>query len=378
VESLVWHPEELPEEKRLALALLLQREGVAETTLQHCTGYSTQEAAERLEHVKTQSAQERVQESCRSQMATPADYGLQMPLFEGVPSADESVESEDAEGEDGFVPPASETRVVAFQELSGTYNVGEESESIEAAPSPPDLAFRHQLWQEKEPEDKDDHVEHQEAISLPGISGWRLIGASRRGLLHAHEGRYREDTFAIAVEAGWHLVAVADGAGSAKLSRVGAKTAVQATLRFLCESLNQKGEDAKGDVSALQEALRQALALAAAELEQEASRRSTAVRELATTLLILAHRPTPEGHDVVTAQVGDGSVVAWSPSRDVLALAKPEQGQFAGETQFLTNALGPSELAARVRVEEGLPKDARLFLVMTDGVADDFSRRRSS
>src|SRR6185369_11672531 len=63
----------------------------------------------------------------------------------------------------------------------------------------------------------------------------RLLAASLRGRSHAHEGKYRDDDFAMEyLEAtGWHLLVVSDGAGSAKYSRRGAQIACQTALRVL-------------------------------------------------------------------------------------------------------------------------------------------------
>ena len=53
------------------------------------------------------------------------------------------------------------------------------------------------LWREVEPTDLSDPVEHTEKRIKKGIYGEVTVGASRRGRSHAHDGKYREDFYAI-------------------------------------------------------------------------------------------------------------------------------------------------------------------------------------
>ena len=85
------------------------------------------------------------------------------------------------------------------------------------------------LWQQREPPFVwRDRVPHTDTNFQQGGQGWVIVGASRRGQLHAHEGTFREDAFRTMAVDDWSLIAVADGAGSHKLSRIGANQAVQA------------------------------------------------------------------------------------------------------------------------------------------------------
>lgn len=69
------------------------------------------------------------------------------------------------------------------------------------------------------------------------------IGASKRGRMHEHNGTCRDDSFSILMSEDpydWHFFAVADGAGSARFSRVGARiaceTATQGLKKFFQEN----------------------------------------------------------------------------------------------------------------------------------------------
>ncbi len=91
-----------------------------------------------------------------------------------------------------------------------------------------------------------------------------------------------------------------------------------------------------------------------------------------TTLLAVAHRPYAGEHMLYTAQVGDGLICAWSPTKGVQLLAKPDYGEFANETLFLTQAAKRPDVEQRVSEERELPSDLQYLVLMTDGVADDF------
>ena len=160
-----------------------------------------------------------------------------------------------------------------------------------------------------------------------GLTPWRVVGASIAGSSHERFGQPCQDA------AGWALgpersliVAVADGAGSAKLGGEGARLAVSTAIDHLTsrQSLGS-GESSKKDLITALEHARSALA-------SEAEDRGVDIRELATTLILLQAT-----HNSVTAlQVGDGSAVIEDRRNGVTALTKPQVGEYINETIFIT------------------------------------------
>src|SRR5262249_4473585 len=68
--------------------------------------------------------------------------------------------------------------------------------------------------------------------------GYRLIAARVRGKKHKHEATNCDDWFE-SIQAGpWTIIAVADGAGSRRLSRLGAKVSCRRAARFLADALS--------------------------------------------------------------------------------------------------------------------------------------------
>lgn len=222
-------------------------------------------------------------------------------------------------------------------------------------------------WQNIEPKD-DDQVANTSSDYKEGELGWKVIGASCRGKYHAHNGTFREDAFSIETIEGWNVVAVADGAGSAPLARVGASVAVKSVIESFKNAI--KAQEPGENVS-LPLILKTCLESAYDDITKEAKLRQRNLNELATTLLVLAHKHDEQQDEVGVAQIGDGMIVAWPHQDEMQELATPDQGRFAGETQFLTH-LPKSELSDRIHIIENLPEHVQYFLVMTDGIADDF------
>lgn len=232
------------------------------------------------------------------------------------------------------------------------------------------------IWQENEPEDRSDEVEHSIAEES-GNEGWRLAAASVRGKLHAHRALWREDAFASRSVDGWTVLAVSDGAGSALLSRVGARLACEAAVTYLEEHLSSlalTSDDEEGlkqdEMPRLLEALGGAAGAALGAIRDEAARRERLPAEFAATLLVTIHRPWRGRHLVGAVQVGDGAVALLDWDGGVTLLGIPDHGEHSAETRFLTTR-GVEE-TFRNRVLFSIKDRLRCVAVMSDGVSDDF------
>lgn len=222
-------------------------------------------------------------------------------------------------------------------------------------------------WQEVEPTDPTDPVPHMTHRLLEGVDGWRLAGASRRGKMHAHHGTYREDAFAMDVVGPWHLVAVSDGAGSSRLSRVGSRLAVETAVARMKEIVQTEPNLSP---EKLRRALAEALLAAHEAVQQEAKQRGLPVKEFSATLLLLVHGVGRDSHVIGSIQVGDGLIAIKYRDGTIEPLAERDSGIHGGETYFLTSQ--PVEVwleRGKVRLLEEPPE---LLVAMSDGVADDF------
>jgi hypothetical protein len=262
-------------------------------------------------------------------------------------------------------PPAGSAAGAASQTPALPLDKPEAAPSAAKAPESPPKLIQPAQWVVKEPpEELRDRTPHTMTDSRPETTaGWFVVGASRRGRLHENEGTFREDAFAIENEGGWHLIAVADGAGSHHLSRVGSNLAVETSIKAMTAVVRNEPPSK----STIHLALQNALAETWKALFEDARGRKVDFRDLSTTLLLLGYFPARNLLGV--AQIGDGLLAAQLKDGTIGLLGKPESGEYSGQTYFLTN-YKMEELASKVESLE-LPKPAKLFFVMTDGVADD-------
>jgi serine/threonine protein phosphatase PrpC len=226
------------------------------------------------------------------------------------------------------------------------------------------------------------------ALSAPAAF---LVAASVRGRSHAQEGLFRDDDFRIADdgETGWILLAVADGAGSAKFSRRGSQLACQQALKYLTDQLRAEADEQGRPTIAKQAANddpteEQARSLAyawlggAAHAALKAITEEAAVqeparmpKEYATTLLLAAARKTLSGWIILCFGIGDGGIGLLMRDGTVKVLSSPDSGEFSSETIFLTSKnLWMTTEGISQRLHVAAVPDFNALVLMTDGITD--------
>ena len=178
---------------------------------------------------------------------------------------------------------------------------------MEIAPAePPPVRTAQTRWRNLPSNPGDPHaVPDQSAQALEGAGGYRLIGARHRGKSHAHHGTFCDDAFAFAATPHWNILAVADGAGTAPLARLGSNLAVTKAI----EAMRAAAPDQPGSED-LGRAVWAGLRAAFTALRDHANAQSIPLTDLNTTLQVLIHWPRPKGCLIAVAQVGDGIIVA--------------------------------------------------------------------
>ena len=243
------------------------------------------------------------------------------------------------------------------------------------------------LWQTNEPAADLPYRKAHLASQLIAAPGSKLVAASRRGRSHEHSGTFRDDDFFIhhGAASGWSVLIVADGAGSAKSSRWGAKLAVESAGAHVVSTLaGQRGADLSAvlgtwDADPASAAnnvgekfhylFHEAGSLAVQAIETEASAQGAPVKDYATTLLVCAVKK--QGADTFLASfwMGDGAIAAYGTRGKVRLMGSPDSGEFAGQTRFLDrSALADSSFAKRIGI--GRYADLTAVMLMTDGVSD--------
>lgn len=232
---------------------------------------------------------------------------------------------------------------------------------------------------------------------------FRAFGASVRGLLHKHEGTHRDDWFEIGTSGYWTIIAVADGAGSKKFSRIGAKESCQKAVQVLKESLeflrltdfktksawkdaynpkinlenidvnikNARHAVIEAFVSSCERLKNYANDSANQEKFNELLGRKFIVDDLACTLNIALHYPSEWGSVIIGCQIGDGLIGIVMPDGQSKVLSESDSGGYAGETKFLVSEGMCNDDVLLPRTEIFADSISAL-LVMTDGVSNDF------
>ena len=224
-----------------------------------------------------------------------------------------------------------------------------------------------------------------------GVSRKDIVAASQRGRSHAHEGNPRDDHFLMhyCEESEWYIMAVADGAGSAKYSREGSRiaceTAVAHCKAALSDSLefentirlyvdNAATDEARklvGDI--IYNIVGKAAWDAHRAIKSEAERKDGAkLKDYATTLLLAICKRFDFGWAVASFWVGDGAMCIYDAEKHTAdMLGMPDEGEFAGQTRFLTMPeifSDSTSLYQRLRFK--IYPDFTALMLMTDGVSD--------
>lgn len=237
--------------------------------------------------------------------------------------------------------------------------------------------------------------------------GMQMIGARVRGKKHKHDGTHCDDWFEFATAGPWTLIAVSDGAGSKKLSRVGARAACKTAAHEMTADLTnyrlaerttadewtaalqstELGPTFPDDLDAVRAALQRAMMRAyesvVAAADERAGKpeydallgRPVEVGDLSCTLLLAAHcAVTRDGQPcdfVMACQVGDGICGVIDRDGNARPLGAADSGGYSGETEFLTSS-GKLDPEALRRKTVAFLDPMQALAVMTDGVADDY------
>lgn len=215
--------------------------------------------------------------------------------------------------------------------------------------------------------------------------GWRAVARSAIGTRHAEQQQPCQDYGAVMVAApreqrdrhGVIVGAVADGAGSARHAEVGARLAVATTLRYLAASeawLQKKRQRSWQDwaqppsEALIRQIFTKAVTRSQTQMAQRATAQSWELEDLACTLL--AFLATPSW--VAAMQIGDGFVVVSygqaerggvPANADYQLLFRPDRGEFANQTTFVTAADALATMQVKV-----VAQPPRFIAVATDGI----------
>ena len=228
--------------------------------------------------------------------------------------------------------------------------------------------------------------------SINGIPQKDIVAASQRGRSHAHEGNPRDDHFRVEYleDCGWYIMAVADGAGSAKYSRKGSALACDTAVEH-CKTFfedkekltdfeeyittykdNPDGEYLKLMTDKIYGLVGNAAFKAHKAIKAEADTKGEPMKSYHTTLLFAVCKQFPFGWFVASYWVGDGAMCIYDKERKYIKLLGiPDGGEFAGQTRFITMPeMFKDASAIYNRLRFSIEQDFTALMLMTDGVSD--------
>ncbi|MDO4880896.1 MAG: PP2C family serine/threonine-protein phosphatase [Capnocytophaga sp.] len=209
----------------------------------------------------------------------------------------------------------------------------------------------------------------------------KIVIASKRGRSHAHEGSTRDDHFAVKnLSSDWAIIAVADGAGSAKFARQGSKLACEKIVDFfdntdILEELSdltlkyfeQKEETIGNDIKKI---LYKEVKNVYNYLLNFSDNEKIELKDLNTTLIFALVKKTNDGYIILTFGVGDCPINVIFSENEVQLLNKLDIGEFGGGTRFITM----NEIYNNPNMSQrfGIYKysDFQKLTLMTDGIYD--------
>jgi serine/threonine protein phosphatase PrpC len=245
------------------------------------------------------------------------------------------------------------------------------------------------LWKKLESDKNDPYWKEDDVTVFAPIGDRHILVSSKRGRSHANVGSFREDDFAFKnLEKGWSLVAVADGAGSAKISRKGSVIACNSVIEYFTENSSNesmiefddllqqhKTNSSEDTLKKLNHYVYNKLGKAAfhvhKKLEDFATQVAVPLKDLNTTLIFTLFKKYDSGYAFLSFGVGDCPIGLLNKDiSEVTLMNWIDVGEFGGGTRFITmpEIFQNEKFATRFGFK--LADDFSYLMMMSDGIYD--------
>ncbi len=246
------------------------------------------------------------------------------------------------------------------------------------------------LWKDIASDKSDLHWKEDNVAIATELGHRRLVVASKRGRSHANTGGFREDDFAFQhfTGNGWSVMAVSDGAGSAKLSRAGSKMACTGIVEFFEQHLTPErcaaldallmahaagtGNDTQKELTRfVYDNLGKAAFTVFKKLEEFAASTGALLKDFHSTLIFVLLKKYEFGEVIMSFGVGDCPIALINKDFSAVTLLnRLDVGEFSGGTRFITmQEIFKSDTFA-TRFGFKLVPDFSYLMLMTDGIYD--------
>lgn len=182
---------------------------------------------------------------------------------------------------------------------------------------------------------------------------WNVIQCAIQGRGHIKSNTPCQDKTYSMIIGNMRVIALADGAGSERLSQYGAET----VTKFICSELSEKFDIyfADNDGAAVKQKLIKGLLKS---LNETAKRLDCEMKELASTLLFVA----VQNEQFIIAHIGDG-VIGYLKKNELKIASQPENGEFVNTTVFTTS----KDAIMTMKLIKGSLGEIQGFVLMSDG-----------
>lgn len=188
--------------------------------------------------------------------------------------------------------------------------------------------------------------------------GWKVVAGSATGSGHQASGAPCQDACHWHCSGQWLIAVVCDGAGSARLSDVGARHGAHSLCRELGAAVPAAATEPAGQ-NYWEARIIEAVAKTRETLRSEHVHEDASMRDFHATIVGIVMGPAYG----TFFQIGDGAGVALlDDDWDKSVLSLPENGEYADQTFFYTEERWREHLRFTA-----VPEAARLITLMTDG-----------
>lgn len=246
------------------------------------------------------------------------------------------------------------------------------------------------LWKNIDSDKTDPYWKEDNITVFEPLGDKHILVSSKRGRAHANVGSFREDDFAFShlKNVGWNIVAVADGAGSAKLSRKGSAIACKSVIDYFSENLTAEtfaefdellqqhstnsGDDTQKKLNRfVYNNLGKAAFYVHKKLEEFATSAEISLKDLSTTLIFTLFKKYDVGYALLSFGVGDCPIgVLNKDVTEITLMNWIDVGEFGGGTRFITMSeiFQSDKFATRFGFK--LVDDFSYLVMMSDGIYD--------
>ena len=200
------------------------------------------------------------------------------------------------------------------------------------------------------------------AVMTDKMTYWKIGGVSLAGFSHLKEGIPCQDANAFRIrDDGQLIAAISDGSGSARYSHIGAQAFVDTVVSRIYHQPSSEKFDPQRIASWIATSVndtRDQLIRHGDDLQDEGP---SSLSDFAATLIVVVANLD----DGAFFHVGDGAGTAFNSVNNAeVTVSKPENGEYANETYFLTM----DDWERHLRIIPFIKKNPDTILLMSDGV----------